>query len=411
MLKRLQIAKSLKMTAHFGRTQREHAIAVDLETSAIALKKQHPIADSDMKKWYCLLLYVNLFSIGCSRNTMGVETIDIENNFQSEISVNDLFGDISYITTDTTSNGPLIGPISKAAIYDDIIYIADGRAIHTFNMNGSFITSICRYGRAEAEYMGISDFTVHQGYLYIIDHNKKFLKYTLQGDYVASTHVDFYPATLTAIDDEHILLTSAYQAVEDKFHIYDNIRLKRLHSFFSNNENQTTWRHFRGQSNFYRYDNRLLFHEPMNNEVYQIKDTMVTPFHYLDMFGRNAPMSFWKQKFKNVMDFNMKFNKHGYCAGIPDYYENDKIIWYTYRDGGNYRLCKYSKKTHIAKQSDKLFFPEISLTIPIESVTFAPMNEKKSMIVITGDFIDPHIKTSVLNVPENYDNVIFVLKK
>ena len=33
------------------------------------------------------------------------------------------------------------------------------------------------------------------------------------------------------------------------------------------------------------------------------------------------------------------------------------------------------------------------------------------MFVLTGDQIDPNIKTNILKVPENYDNLVIVLNK
>lgn len=364
-----------------------------------------------MKRWPNLIMFVSILFVGCSPVSSTNETLFLKDNLTDEISINELLGKVSYITIDAHSELPLIGMITKARLYEDYIYIADFKSIHVFTEEGLYINTITKYGRGRTEYVGITDFIVHKDFIYLLDNNKKLLKYSRNGEYIASTILDFYPASLKAINDNNLLLTSAYQSDTDKFHILDNITFERKYSFCPINTNQITWRHFKGQSNFYEYGDILFFNEPMNNEIYQIQDTTTKIIRSLDLFGRNAPKEFWNKRFNSVLDINQEANENEFCFGTPNYVENDSIIWFTYRDGENYRICHYLKKEDISKQSSNIFFSQLSTSVPVTELVFSVENEKEQMVILTGDLIDSSVKKEMLNVSEEYDNLIVVIKE
>ena len=334
--------------------------------------------------------------------------INIKENERSEISIESLFGGCVYVVSDTSSSASLVDQVNKALRYDGSIFVSDSRAIYRYDSAGVFCGMINRNGRGGEEYIGIKDFVVQNDKVYVLDQNKRLVSYTLDGKYVKASVLDFYPASMTALEDGSLLLTSAYQSEEDKFHVYDGASITREYSFIPVEKNQITWRHFLGQKNFFRYGRRLLFHEPMNNTVYQIKGKEAIPYKELDLFNRNAPKKFWQQRYKNVADIFNRANELKYCFGMPEYCETDDVIWFTYRDGPKYHLCHYSKKTGHSVQSDYLEIPGLSARIPVGDVRFSLEGDGSRMIVITGDMIEPAIKEEVLHVPGTYDRLIFI---
>lgn len=113
------------------------------------------------------------------------------------------------------------------------------------------------------------------------------IKYNHQGDYITSTILDYHPASINIVNDKNFIITSAYQSDEDKFIIYDCNTLNKLYSFLPINQKQTTWRHIYGQSNFYHFNDEILFHEPMDNCIYQVRNSSLTPRLQFDILGRN----------------------------------------------------------------------------------------------------------------------------
>lgn len=365
-----------------------------------------------MNKFYILLFFVSI-SIGCSRISSDVKIISLKDNLQSEISICDLFEDLTYVTIDSSdsSSAPLIGMITKSLLYDNKIYISDLKNIHIYDLSGAFITMLSRYGRGSNEYLGINDFAVYDDQILILDQNKKLLKYAIDGTCLQSLTLDFYPSSLCVVDSEQLLLTSAYQAEEDKFHVYNLNTLEKVNSFYPIEKPQITWRHFRGQTNFYRYKDKLLYHEPMNNTLYNLRDTTLMPIMNVDLFGRNAPDDFWQRTFDNVMDINLEANDQKYCFGIPSYCENDDNLWFTYRDGANYRICLYSKDDMSSIQSSNISIPELSANISVDEIYFSLESDHEQMMVITGDMLNEDVKVNILNVSADYDNPIFIINR
>lgn len=364
-----------------------------------------------IRKFLITILCVSIL-FGCSHNSSNVPSIKITENFVSHIAIEELFGEVTYLTFSSNAEMfPIIGNITGAFVSREYIYISDSRSIYIIDKNGSLKNTIHRYGRSLQEYMGISDFCVQNDeYIYILDKNKRILKYTNQGDYMASSELEYYPASIDILDEDKLILTSAYQSDEEKFIIYDCETLNLQHSFVPINRNQITWRHIYGQSNFYKRGEEILFHEPMNNTIFQIDESGVTPKYSFDLFGRNISEKFLNGHYSSIMEANIEAEKNAFCFGLPIYSETDEEIWFTYRDGSHYRICKYDKESKCSVQSDSLNFTGISLSIPISNIFLHSESDSEQIIVLTGDMIKSTIKEKILNVPESYDNLIFVLK-
>ena len=300
----------------------------------------------------------------------GPVKVYIRENKVYEIKAEDLFSKIRYIGLDYIESHP-IGNIKKTYLHNDTLFISDGRTIFQYDLNGHYLQSLNRRGRGPEEYYNIMDFTVDDKYLYIVDQNKKILLYTTNNEFVQTSRLDFFPASLWPFGEYEFLLTSAYQDDVDKFHIYDNRTLQRVSSFCPINKAEMNYRHIINQKNFYMIGDRLLFHEPMNNTVYAIDSTMeISPVYEFSLCGKNPPSAFWTQKFTSIMDINNQITKEKYCIGIPIYAESPENILLTYRDADKYLMCIYSKENETATQFESIRFSELMPPISIGDLSW-----------------------------------------
>ena len=88
----------------------------------------------------------------------------------------------------THNNHPmLIGTITKCIVADNVYYISSNNRLMSFDEKGRFITYIANAGRANNEYIGISDFWIYNGNIYIYDMNgKKIMEYSKDNKLIKS---------------------------------------------------------------------------------------------------------------------------------------------------------------------------------------------------------------------------------
>lgn len=326
-----------------------------------------------------------LFSTGCTRSRLEDDReIRIERNLRSEIDVHDLFADVRFVLLESDETHP-IGEAKKVIVDAETIFVSDGRNIFQYTKEGRYLRSLNRRGRGPQEYYDVLDFCVRGDELFIIDRNRKILKYTVSNEYVASATLDFYPATLFALDDGDLLLTSAYQNDVDKFHLYDAATFERLGSFGPIRPAELSYRHIMNQSNFFRYGDAVLFHEPMNDTIYRLQKDGLKVSAFLNLYGQNPPASFWERTYANVMEVNRRATEDKYCFGTPVYAENAGSILFTYRDAADYLLCRYSKRDGRSEQFRAIrFHPDIP-PVDVADLAFG-FHDAESLSIVIPDY-------------------------
>lgn len=352
-----------------------------------------------------------LLIISCSENREEQEFIYIEENSIDAIDLGKILGELEYITIDIPADKPLLGRVQKLIFEDSLIFISDYRSIHWFDIRGEYLSSLSRNGRGQGEYMGIQDFEVYDNLLYILDNSKKVSVYNLEGLCMKSQIIEFYPASLHILSKDKLLLTSAYQSDGDKFHLFSTESLLREGSFNQIKKSEITWRHFRGQRNFFNVGNELLFHEPMNNTIYNLSNDSLIVKYKFNLLGRNAPEQFWLNEYESIMDIALKANENKYCYGIPNFAEIGDNLILTYTDSGKFRICHYNRKEKYSAQSDKIAIKELELTVPLEECILAFNDDRTSAIVISAEGLSENVKQNKLQVDANYDDIIICVKK
>lgn len=367
-----------------------------------------------MKKY--LLFCITLFLVACQLETTDdrIENVKILKNIAKSINVNDVFGDFKFVNIDVNDSCLMRNP-RKVILEKDILFISDGNSIFQYSIDGRYIRSLNRKGRGPQEYFDVLDFVVYGDNVFIIDRNMKILKFSTDNKYLASSKLDFFPATIYPLNNKELLLTSAYQNEVDKFHVFDSNSLRELSSFCPINKAELTYRHIMDQANFYEFDKKLRFHEPMNNYIYDIDDNKVSAVYHFDFYGMNPPSDFWTQSYSNVMDINMKATREKYCFGIPVYAENNDNIIFTYRDAEKYLMCLYSKKKGDAIQFESIEFFKKMPPILIEDLSCNFFSNENLTIAIPGHlFFDENDQIYVqelASVIKNNGNPVICLVK
>lgn len=324
-------------------------------------------------------------AVGCRTNgrpDSGCDVLRIESDLAQSVNIDEIFSSVNYVLPELNDEHP-VGVVNKALIRGGIIFMSDGKTLFQYDMNGKYVRSLTRMGRGPQEYLGIADFALYDDYVYIIDRNMKILKYTVDNKFVSAAKLDFFPASVYVPDADNILLTSAYQSDVDKFSVYDSESLQRKTSFQPVEKAEMTYRHITGQSNFYEYAGRLLYHEPMNDSVYEIDVAGRTYIEKLrfDLFGKNPPDSFWQHEYESVVDINIAAVDRGYCFGLPVWAVTDRKMLFTYRDGANYRMCLYDRNSGISRQFNAIALHEAVPPVPVADVAFC-FTDKDSQCIV-----------------------------
>ena len=316
-----------------------------------------------------------------------VTIVSIGNDAVTVAYAKDIFQQVDYISPLFDENHP-IGLANKVLVKDGTIFISDGRTLFQYSANGEYIRSLERRGRGPQEYYGIMDFALDNDNIYIIDRNTKLLKYTVNNDFVAAEKLDFFPASIYITDNGKLLLTSAYQNEGDKFNVYNTESLQREGSFHPITKAEMSYRHIMGQSNFYTYDDRLLYHEPMNNSVYNldVANGLYTELYRFDLDGHNPPADFWEQQYSNVAEINIAAIEKDYNFGLPVFAITDNYMLFTYRAGANYRMCLYNRRDGSSRSFEALQFAHNMPAVSIADISFCFSNEESLYMVIPENF-------------------------
>ena len=172
-----------------------------------------------------LLVFLICVATSCQRTETRAVVVKIQSNYTDTVALEELFPNPREITLEENDSSLISWPGKIMAVNDTII-IADGRKLFRFSEEGKFISVLSRAGRGPGEYYRICDYDVRGNRLYIIDDQPKLLMYSLDGTFIKSEKLSFFPATICVYDDNNLILTSAYQSEVDKYHIVSAETLK-----------------------------------------------------------------------------------------------------------------------------------------------------------------------------------------
>ena len=145
-----------------------------------------------------------------------------------------------------------------------------------------------------------------------------------------------------------------------------------------------TYRHFMFPQNFYRYGDKLYFHESLNNGIYEVdaKNKTFEQSYALDIYGRSAPADFWTREYDSVMDIIQTATAKGYCCGTPIFAESCHHLLFTYNESDKYRMCLHDKRTGESIQFENIVIGDGLPALSVAEATFYFGDDKMQFIVI-----------------------------
>ena len=213
-------------------------------------------------------------------------TLSIRKNKIEPMPFEDCF-DLTWSVTLKEDTDELMRGISKVIVQKDEIYVSDGRAIFVFDTAGTFLRVIRWLGRGPGEYSYISDFVLGKDVVFVLDSNRKVLKYDKTGAFIADAPLDdFYSCMF--LSDDNVYLVSANQKPGNRFHLLDAATLRETATFCSIPEPYLHYRHFMRMTPFFKTEEGLLYHEALDNTVYRIVDESLEPFVSFDFYKRSG---------------------------------------------------------------------------------------------------------------------------
>lgn len=109
------------------------------------------------------------------------------------LDITKLLPPAEVVYLDSSKEESMLSLIKDVKIEEEIIYILSDDAIYKFNMDGSFICKIKRYGRGHGEYLRLTRFDIDITRKEISVHDseqRKILIYDLDGNYKRSFNID-----------------------------------------------------------------------------------------------------------------------------------------------------------------------------------------------------------------------------
>lgn len=301
-------------------------------------------------------------------NIPKVDTICIHINSAIKQNFSDIFRNIDYILTPYDSIF-CIGKFDKMLITDSLIFIMDrriSRGIYTLSHEGIPISAIHKTGAAPGEYVAMRDISYDRGNnsikcLEIA--RRKYIEYTLQGDYIKETDIPCSTSRMEEIGNNYIMYTDYARNEELKWKgKYPNLILYNhnnkvifAENFFQAPAAKATL--ITSEPQFSKINDTLYSLKPDHcNTIYHITSQQIYPAYILDFGPYNLNDEFWElaskkgTKYEQVNDFS---NMKKFCETFR-FLEGNDFFYLLCRQQKTLTHIFYSKKTKKIKLISEL---------------------------------------------------------
>lgn len=162
---------------------------------------------------YITFIFAILSSCSKHRSVMSEDKaldIDCSEIADKAFNLSEIVSSFSIIPLETNDTC-LIGEVSKLEFYKDEILILDkiySDRLFVFNKEGKYLRDIGRRGAGPDEYMQINDFSIDKknNIIYVLCDKKKVFFYSLSGQYMGRTDVDFFADAMEYKDNRFYFL-------------------------------------------------------------------------------------------------------------------------------------------------------------------------------------------------------------
>lgn len=368
-----------------------------------------------MQKVYLVLIMIAQLFFACNKEKTAsinytFEEIKIDNTFNFRF--NDRFDLSHYIPLETNSNS-LISTIIKIIVTDKIYIQDQNEKIFIFTLNGKFINKIDFKGNGPKEYTSISDFSVKDSLISILDTNeKKIITYHLNGDFIKKQKTLLEILYIDKIGDYDLWYTGNigcdlnYDKKSNQFHKLLFSKENRIEAMFSPFKPKSSGYVYRTQTPFYQYNGINYFIEPINDTIYRIEKNVIEPIYVVDFGKHKRPENFLEET--PPEDVLSTMIKNSYIRAITSFYDFSDIIYFKAYIGKERKHVIYDK---INKQS----IMSASITdeknnIPVKPISYSGEPQYLMSVLTPDDIRESNVYGLNLKVNEEDNPIIFLYK-
>jgi hypothetical protein len=286
-------------------------------------------------------------SFSCAQKRTNIcEIINIENNLKSfeRINLTEFTDSISYINLETTDQS-LLSEISNIDIRNNLILILDNRGnCVLFNEDGKFISKIGKKGNGPGEYLFPSIAKLGENeIIYILSLNKIYV-YNLRGEFLQDLVIPYN--ILSSWLNNSLLATSDTTFLLQVPNYSDSTQSKLI-EFNTNGSIIKTYGKKQSlrsigastihtRSNVYIYNDEISFKEVLNDTIFRIRNSEISPEYILNFGIYSLPGEASKSDPKEFSDLLSR-----------------SIILYNFVESLNYIFLQLSFGKNSSKEFDK----------------------------------------------------------
>ena len=226
------------------------------------------------------------------------DTILVE-NVSDKLYIESLIEEAYYVPLETTDES-LFAYNRKTIVYKDRIYVLDdvlARAVLIFDMNGKFLRKIGKQGGAPNEFALLFGMAVDEknDRLVLFDQaKKKLLHFTLEGDYVKTTDVNFdFPGQMEYLPSGNMVAAVSKSEMNTHLGGLDEYRILQSDSlgniiqagFKRDDNNNLKEMHER----LFKTGNDIVYYSPFINKLYTINNNAVAE-RFVIKYKDNQPV-------------------------------------------------------------------------------------------------------------------------
>ena len=294
------------------------------------------------------IFFITLFVTSCEQNILQVEenyvlskddTVLIKvKPYNEPFDLDTYIDSIYYLQLELTDES-IIGDIYKIIVFEDHIYILDGQtsSLFIFDLNGKYISKICKIGNGPGEYNRLDYFDIDVGnkHIVITDLTTYWnIRYDMKGNFISRKKIYFNSQGLASHSSSKYVLHSNFRKNSNSMTpeynlIFLDSLMKIEKAYFpynSDNFSNPTIR-FPGKPGgfFYTYSNELYFIYIQKNEIYKIEPEGLFFKYKFDIADNNF----------NYLRLNKKSGLHEYVESgkywtLHNVYETPDIIYFSF---------------------------------------------------------------------------------
>lgn len=242
------------------------------------------------------------------------------------------------------NDNSLLTYIDQIEIEGNNIYVYDKHRLIGFDMNGIFLKVIGEKGLGLGEYTNINSFFLKENNIYVYDDNIQTLfTYDKDGTFIVSKKIKEPMYSIYAINDNRYIGRKKYQGSKTK--VPTMAILNENLNLISDIKNRYLTSGISVFDYCYSFDNSVLYWEFLNDTIYSVKKSEITPIYYIDFQDFKIPLIEKRNKeIPEIIEYlNSTDSKH--ATGIRYIQEDVYDIRFIFSFDKKINYARYNKQT------------------------------------------------------------------